>query len=136
MRPLIYCCSRGRDVLRLTTMGGGGAPPLWTPPPPGRRFHSGKQRNLQKEILIWGFFGTQFFWVPDPPPSPPSFLIHRGAAARMPARGGGLLSLGFTRQVQPLGGGDAQPPAAAPAGADGGVHSPRSGQGRSSKDPT
>ena len=62
----------------------------------------------------------------------------RGAAARLPTRGGGLLSLGFTRQVQSSGGGDAQPPTAAPApaGADGGAHSPRSGQGRSSEDPT
>ena len=62
----------------------------------------------------------------------------RGAAARLPPRAGGLLSLGFTRQVQSSGGGGAQPPAAAPAsaGADGGAHSPRSGQGRSSEDPT
>ena len=62
----------------------------------------------------------------------------RGAAARLPPRGGGLLSLGFTRQVQSSGGGGAQPPTAAPApaGADGGAHSPRSGQGRSSEDPT
>ena len=62
----------------------------------------------------------------------------RGAAARLPPHGGGLLSLGFTRQVQSSGGGGAQPPAAAPApaGADGGAHSPRSGQGRSSEDPT
>ena len=59
---------------------------------------------------------------------------HRGAAARLPPRGGGLLSLGFTRQVQSSGGGGAQPPTAAPApaGADGGAHSPRSGQGRRS----
>ena len=62
----------------------------------------------------------------------------RNAAARLPPRGGGLLSLGFTRQVQSSGGGSAQPPTAAPAsaGADGGAHSPRSGQGRSSEDPT
>ena len=45
--------------------------------------------------------------------------------------GGGLLSLGFTRQVPSSGGGGAQPSTAAPAlalaGADGGVHSPGSG---------
>ena len=52
--------------------------------------------------------------------------------------GRGLLTLSFTRQVQSSGGGGAQPPTAAPApvGADGGAHSPRSGQGRSSEDPT
>ena len=65
----------------------------------------------------------------------------RSAGVRQPVcrpTGGGLLSLGFTRQVQSSGGGGAQPPAAAPApaGADGGAHSPRSGQGRSSEDPT
>ena len=55
-----------------------------------------------------------------------------------PAGGGGLLSLGFTRQVQSSGGGGAQPSTAAPApaGADGGAHIPRSGQGRSLEDPT
>ena len=65
----------------------------------------------------------------------------RNAGMRQPVcrpAGGGLLSLGFTRQVQSSGGGSAQPPTDAPAsaGADGGAHSPRSGQGRSSEDPT
>ena len=65
----------------------------------------------------------------------------RSGGVRQPVcrpAGGGLLSLGFTRQVQSSGGGGAQPPTAAPApaGADGGAHSPRSGQGPSSEDPT
>ena len=38
------------------------------PPPPGPRFHRGKKRNLEKEILIWAIFGTQFFEFQTPPP--------------------------------------------------------------------
>ena len=111
-----------------------------TPPPPRRRTtpaptsdDCGKKRNLLLGKSCWAIFGTH-----NPPP-PPLFQ-YRGAAARLPPRrgGGGLLSLGFTRQVQSSGGGDAQPPTATPApvGTDGGAHSPRSGQGRSSEDPT
>ena len=113
-------------------------------------FFDWKKIRFSKETLMEATVGTHTLGSQRPPP-PPSLQIgraaggadcqrcpsqHRGAAARMPARGGGLLSLGFTRQVQPSGGGDAQPPAAAPAGADGGAHSPRSGQGRSSEGPT
>ena len=62
----------------------------------------------------------------------------RQPVCRPAGGGGGLLSLGFTRQVQSSEGGGAQPSTAAPApaGADGGAHSPRSGQGHSSEDPT
>ena len=49
--------------------------PLPLGPPPGPRFHSGKQRNSRKEILIWTIFGTQNFGSQDPPP-PSCLLIH------------------------------------------------------------
>ena len=110
--------------------GGSAPPPARRSPPPSLRGRAGRAQERGSATR-----GGRAARGADRQGRPAQ---RRDAAARLPPRGGGLLSLGFTRQVQSSGGGGAQPPAAAPAsaGADGGAHSPRSGQGRSSEDPT
>ena len=110
--------------------GGSAPPPARRSPPPSLRGRAGRAQERGSATR-----GGRAARGADRQGRPAQ---RRNAAARLPPRGGGLLSLGFTRQVQSSGGGSAQPPTAAPAsaGADGGAHSPRSGQGRSSEDPT
>ena len=110
--------------------GGSAPPPARRSPPPSLRGRAGRAQERGSATR-----GGRAARGADRQGRPAQ---RRDAAARLPPRGGGLLSLGFTRQVQSSGGGSAQPPTAAPAsaGADGGAHSPRSGQGRSSEDPT
>ena len=110
--------------------GGSAPPPARRSPPPSLRGRAGRAQERGSATR-----GGRAAHGADRQGRPAQ---RRNAAARLPPRGGGLLSLSFTRQVQSSGGGSAQPPTAAPAsaGADWGAHSPRSGQGRSSEDPT
>ena len=139
----------GREVLEWRYTIGGGE----VFPPPLERPIVGKN-----EICHWEN-------VTPPPPSVGGQDRHRSAAMRhggagqhvgqtvsgaprstgarqpvcRPAGGGGALEPGLHSASAVIRrGGGAQPPTAAPspAGADGGAHSPRSGQGRSSEDPT
>ena len=49
---------------------------LWTsgplPPPPDQSDHRGKKRSLPSGKSGWAIFGTQIFWVPEPPIPPPT----------------------------------------------------------------
>ena len=131
------CCAAGTGAARGCCSGSGVSGTGWStsppgaaqPPPPPAPSVGGQGRH-RYAAMRQGVAGQQLGQTVSGAP--------RSTGARQPVcrPAGGLLSLGFTRQVQPSGGGDAQPPTAAPAGADGGAHSPRSGQGRSLEDPT
>ena len=139
---VLYCRHRGSQRLLLGVRGvrararvrdrvvplsprRGAPPPL--PPWAGRAGTGAQQCDKGGQGSTWGR-----------PSAAPLAAQGHGSLSAGPrgGGGGGLLSLGFTRYVQPSGRGDAQHPTAAPAGVDGGAHGPRSGQGRSSEDPT
>ena len=104
------CCAAGRGCCSGSRVSGtgwstsppGAAKPLPSLPPWAGRAGSGTQQcGKGWQGSTWG--------TPSAAP-----LAAQGCSSPHagPGGGGGLLSLGFTRQVQPSGGGDTQPPTA------------------------
>ena len=117
-----------RTFLAPSRQGGSPPPPARrSPPPPPPPSVGGQDRHKSAAVRHGGGQGSAWGRPSRAP------LAAQGCDSPSAAPGGGgLLSLGFTRQVQSSGGGGgAQPPTAAPApvGVDEGAHS-------SSEDPT